>query len=44
LFVAVCLDGHDDCLDLVCAECGAGYSLLSPSIPAPAPAALRDVA
>jgi hypothetical protein len=46
LFVALCPDGHEDCLDLVCAECGAGYALLSPSLTdtAPAPSALRAVA
>jgi hypothetical protein len=49
LFVALCLDGHAECLDLVCVECGAGYTLaplpLTVAAPAaPAPRALRDVA
>jgi hypothetical protein len=43
-FVAVCLDGHEDCLDVVCTECGAGYVLVPLLIPAPAPDALRHVA
>jgi len=45
LFVALCLDGHrDDCLDLVCAACGAGYAFVPLPIAAPAPHALRHVA
>jgi hypothetical protein len=44
LFLALCLDGHENCLDLVCAECGAGYALAPLPMPAPAPSALRDVA
>jgi hypothetical protein len=49
LFVTLCLDGHEDCLDLICAECGAAYAFVSPPLTdsllaAPAPSALRAVA
>jgi hypothetical protein len=44
VFLALCLDEHADCLDLICAECGAGYALLPVPVAAPRPAALRRVA
>jgi hypothetical protein len=49
LFLALCLDGHSECLDLICADCGAAYVLVAPPrtdsvLAAHAPSALRDVA
>jgi hypothetical protein len=44
LFLALCLDEHVECLDLICAECGAGYSLVPVPLAAPTPVVLRRVA